>query len=60
MSDSWIVGINPVEGALSNDASRVREVLVEQGQRNARVQELATRAKQLNIPVHHRPRATSA
>src|SRR5215469_15883236 len=56
MSESWIVGINPVEGALSNDASRVREVLVEQGQRNARVQELATRAKTLNIPVHHRPR----
>jgi 23S rRNA (guanosine2251-2'-O)-methyltransferase len=56
MSESWIVGINPVEGALSNDASRVREVLVEQGQRNARVQELATRAKALNIPVHHRPR----
>ena len=56
MSDSWIVGINPVEGALSNDAARVRELLVEQGQRNARVQELATRAKSLNIPVHHRPR----
>ena len=56
MSDSWIVGINPVEGALSNDAARVREVLVEQGQRNARVQELATRAKALNIPVHSRPR----
>ena len=56
MSESWIVGINPVEGALTNDASRVREVLVEQGQRNARVQELATRAKALNIPVHHRPR----
>lgn len=56
MSDSWIVGINPVEGALSNDAARVSELLVEQGQRNARVQELATRAKALNIPVHHRPR----
>ena len=25
MSESWIVGINPVEGALANDASRVRE-----------------------------------
>lgn len=56
MSESWIAGINPVEGALSNDASRVRELLVEQGQRNARVQELAARAKTLNIPVHHRPR----
>lgn len=56
MSESWIVGINPVEGALSNDAQRVREVLVENGQRNARVLELAERAKQLNIPVLYRPR----
>ncbi len=56
MSESWIVGINPVEGALSNDAERVREVLVEQGQRNPRVHELAERAKALKIPVHHRPR----
>ncbi|MEW5315178.1 MAG: hypothetical protein WDW38_006624 [Sanguina aurantia] len=31
MSESWIVGINPVEGALSNDAERVKEVLIEQG-----------------------------
>lgn len=56
MSESWIVGINPVEGALSNDAERVREVVVEQGQRNARVQELADRAKALKIPVQLRPR----
>ncbi|GAB2577242.1 23S rRNA (guanosine(2251)-2'-O)-methyltransferase RlmB [Dyella jejuensis] len=56
MSESWIVGINPVEGALSNDAERVREVLVENGQRNPRVQALAERAKELKIPVHHRPR----
>ncbi|WP_049623570.1 23S rRNA (guanosine(2251)-2'-O)-methyltransferase RlmB [Frateuria defendens] len=56
MSESWIVGINPVEGALGNDAERVREVLVEQGQRNPRVQALAEQAKALRIPVHHRPR----
>jgi 23S rRNA (guanosine2251-2'-O)-methyltransferase len=56
MSGSWIVGINPVEGALSNDAERVRELLVEHGQRNARVLELAERAKALKIPVQHRPR----
>ena len=56
MSESWIVGINPVEGALSNDAERVRELLVEKGQRNARVLELAERAKALKIPVNHRPR----
>ncbi|WP_233842337.1 23S rRNA (guanosine(2251)-2'-O)-methyltransferase RlmB [Dyella sp. 2HG41-7] len=56
MSESWIVGINPVDGALNNDAQRVREVLVENGQRNARVHELAEKAKALKIPVHHRPR----
>ncbi len=56
MSESWIVGINPVEGALSNDAERVRELVVEQGQRNARVLELAERAKALKITVNHRPR----
>ncbi|HEY9511238.1 MAG TPA: 23S rRNA (guanosine(2251)-2'-O)-methyltransferase RlmB [Rhodanobacter sp.] len=57
MTESWIVGINPVEGALSNDAERVRELLVENGQRNARVLELAERAQKLTIPVQHRPRA---
>jgi 23S rRNA (guanosine2251-2'-O)-methyltransferase len=56
MSESWIVGINPVEAALSNDAGRVREVLVENGQRNARVLELAERANKLDIVVRHRPR----
>lgn len=56
MSESWIVGINPVEGALSNDAERVRELLVEQGQRNARVLALIEQAKGLKIPVHHRSR----
>jgi 23S rRNA (guanosine2251-2'-O)-methyltransferase len=56
MSESWIVGINPVDGALRNDAARVRELLVENGQRNARVLELAERARALKIPVQHRPR----
>ena len=56
MTESWLAGINPVEGALSNDAERVREVLVESGQRNARVLELAARAQQLAIPVQHRTR----
>ena len=56
MSESWIVGINPVEGALSNDVERVRELVVENGQRNPRVQELVERAKALKITVNHRPR----
>lgn len=57
MSETWIVGINPVDGALNNDATRVHELLVESGQRNPRVQELVERAKALKIPVHHRSRS---
>ncbi|HET7222122.1 MAG TPA: RNA methyltransferase substrate-binding domain-containing protein, partial [Rhodanobacteraceae bacterium] len=57
MSESWIVGINPVEGALANDPSRVRELLVEQGTHNPRVVELANEAKRLGVRVHARPRA---
>ncbi|MGH8146202.1 MAG: 23S rRNA (guanosine(2251)-2'-O)-methyltransferase RlmB [Rhodanobacteraceae bacterium] len=57
MSEHWIVGINPVEGALANDPSRVREVLVEQGAHNPRVAELVGEAKRLGVRVHTRPRA---
>lgn len=57
MSETWIVGINPVEGALANDPSRVREILVEQGTHNPRVAELANEAKRLGVRVHPRPRA---
>lgn len=57
MSEHWIVGINPVAGALANDPSRVREVLVEQDAHNPRVAELANEAKRLGVRVHARPRA---
>ena len=57
MSESWIVGINPVEGALANDPSRLREILVEQGTHNPRVAELVDEAKRLGVRVHSRPRA---
>jgi len=57
MSESWIVGINPVEGALANDPARVREVLVEQGAHNSRVTALVDEAKRLGVRVHARPRA---
>ncbi|HJR13750.1 MAG TPA: 23S rRNA (guanosine(2251)-2'-O)-methyltransferase RlmB [Rhodanobacteraceae bacterium] len=57
MSETWIVGINPVEGALANDPSRVRELLVEQGTHNRRVAELVNEAKRLGVRVHTRPRA---
>jgi len=58
MSESWIVGINPVEGALANDVARVRELLVDiaTAQRNARIKELVEQAREHHIPVHHRPR----
>lgn len=49
MSESWIVGINPVEGALANDPDRVREVLIEQNSKNARVVEIAAQARKLGI-----------
>jgi len=51
MSESWIVGINPVEGALANDPDRVREVLIEQNSKNARVNEIAAQARKLGLPV---------
>lgn len=57
MTESWIVGINPVEGALANDPSRVREMLVEQGTHNPRIAALADEARRLGVRVHTRPRA---
>jgi 23S rRNA (guanosine2251-2'-O)-methyltransferase len=51
-----LFGINSVEAALTHDAASVLEVLVEQGTHNARVKELAERARELEIAVHHRPR----
>lgn len=57
MSESWIVGINPVDSALRNDPSAVRELLLESGRRNARVQELAERARQLHIAIRPVERA---
>ena len=57
MSETWIVGINPVEGALANDPSRVREILVEQGTHNPRITALADEARRLGVRVHSRPRA---
>ena len=57
MSETWIIGINPVEGALANDPLRVREVLIEQGARNPRLASLSDEAKRLGVRVHARPRA---
>lgn len=57
MTETWIVGINPVEGALANDPARVREVLVEQGARNPRLGALNDEARRLGVRVHVRTRA---
>ncbi len=57
MNETWIVGINPVEGALVRDAARVSELRVEQGKRNPRVADLVARAGKLGIAV--RPVARS-
>ena len=57
MTETWIIGINPVEGALANDPLRVREVLIEQGARNPRLASLSDEARRLGVRVHARPRA---
>ncbi len=56
MSETWIVGIHPVESALHQDAARVREVLIEQGARNPRLKALSDEARDLKVAVHARPR----
>src|SRR5688572_32081758 len=52
----WIYGINPIEAALAHDPENLVEVLVEQGAQNARVKQLAARAKEAGVSVHGRPR----
>ncbi|KJV37187.1 23S rRNA (guanosine(2251)-2'-O)-methyltransferase RlmB [Luteibacter yeojuensis] len=49
--ETWIVGINPVEGALANDPGRVRELLVEQNSKNARINEILAAARKHGIQV---------
>ncbi|UPG96080.1 23S rRNA (guanosine(2251)-2'-O)-methyltransferase RlmB [Luteibacter aegosomatissinici] len=50
-TETWIVGINPVEGALANDPERVRELLVEQNSKNARINEILAIARKRGIQV---------
>ena len=56
MSEDWIVGINPVAGALGQDTVHVCAVLVERGTRNRRVRHLVEQAQSLQIPVHQHTR----
>lgn len=57
MSETWIVGINPVAGALDNDVERVRELRVEQGSRNPRLIELVEQARRSRVEVRQVRRA---
>ena len=38
--NQWIVGVNAVASSIENDAEHVREVLVEAGSKNPRLQEI--------------------
>lgn len=49
--NQWIAGINAVTSALQNDAAHVREVLLEAGAKNPRLQEIESQARRLDIPV---------
>lgn len=47
----WVAGINAVASALEHDAENVREVLVEPGAKNPRLQEIVKEAHERGIPV---------
>ena len=57
MSQDFLIGIHAVESALSHDSGNVVELYVESGAHNARVRELAERARDLGIKPHARDRA---
>ena len=50
-SKQWIAGINAVGSALEHDAEHVREVLIEAGAKNPRLEEIESRAQRLDISV---------
>ncbi|HET6632741.1 MAG TPA: 23S rRNA (guanosine(2251)-2'-O)-methyltransferase RlmB [Rhodanobacteraceae bacterium] len=52
MSETWIVGINPVSVALQGEPARVHELCIERGSRNRRVAELASRARAAGVTVN--------
>lgn len=47
----WVAGINAVASAIEHDIEHVREVLVEAGTRNARLQALQREAEDRGVPV---------
>lgn len=50
-SSQWIVGINAVAAALEHDAHNVREVLLEAGTKNARLEALEGQARRQGVDV---------
>lgn len=57
MSDAdWLLGPNAVEAQLDSDPTRLLEVVVEDGKRNARVDALVERARKLGIAVQRHAR----
>jgi 23S rRNA (guanosine2251-2'-O)-methyltransferase len=53
----WLLGPNAVEAQLETDPTRILEILVEDGKRNARVDALVQRFRDLGIAVQRTPRA---
>ncbi len=51
MSEKWIIGINPIESVLRNDAERVRALHVEHGSHNKRVSALEAQARAAGVEV---------
>ncbi len=49
--NQWIVGVNAVASSIENDADHVREVLVEAGSKNPRLQEIEENARRKGIDV---------
>jgi 23S rRNA (guanosine2251-2'-O)-methyltransferase len=57
MSADFLIGIHAVDAALNYDAGNIVELYVETNTHNARVKELAERARELGIKPHARDRA---
>jgi len=57
MSQDLLIGIHAIEAALNYDADNIVELYVETGSHNARVKELAERAREIGIKPHARDRA---
>ena len=57
MSTELLIGIHSVEAALNYDVGNIVELYVESDSQNARVRELAERARELGVKPHARDRA---